>query len=229
MNGKPLNVKHGAPVRAVFPGILGARSVKWLTHINVQLHESSNHYQQRDYKVLPAAAVNAKAAEKYWDLTPAMNDMPVNSIIGVPGSRSTVATDNDGTIEVKGYAVPGGMNGPVMRVEVSGDGGETWVDADLDFGGKDAPGLHTMKGRRNVRWAWCLFSARVKVPQGASRKVVSRATDAKGNTQPKEGTWTLRGVGYNAWGEAEDLTVVSSNTIPGIIAVGSGLGAVKST
>jgi sulfite oxidase len=228
MNGTPLNVKHGAPIRAVFPGILGARSVKWLTHIKVQFHESDNHYQQRDYKVLPAAAVNKAAAEKYWDVTPSMNDMPINSIIGLPLSGSTVATDSDGTVEVRGYALPGGMDGPVMRVEVSSDGGDTWVNADLDFGGRESPGLDTMEGRRNVRWAWCLWKAKVKVAAGTSQHIVSRATDVKGNVQPKEGRWTLRGVGYNAWGEVEDLTVISNDEIPGIISIGNGLEAEKS-
>lgn len=222
MNGQPLTVKHGAPIRAVFPGILGARSVKWLTHINIQPHESRNHYQQRDYKILPEAAINAEEAEKYWDSTPAMNDMPINSTIGVPGVGSTVGIDENGTIEVKGYALPQGMDGPVVQVQVSGDGGETWTEAELDYGGRDFPGLHTKEGQRKVRWAWCLFSARVKMAQGTSQRVFSRAIDAKGNTQPRKGTWTLRGVGYNAWGEVDDLTIVSNDTIPGFVSVGNG-------
>jgi sulfite oxidase len=30
MNGRPLERDHGAPLRALVPGIAGARSVKWL-------------------------------------------------------------------------------------------------------------------------------------------------------------------------------------------------------
>lgn len=46
MNGKPLSPKHGAPVRVVTPGIAGARSVKWLDRVTVQLKESDNFYQR---------------------------------------------------------------------------------------------------------------------------------------------------------------------------------------
>jgi len=50
MNGAPLTPEHGAPVRAICPGILGARSVKWLNRVTAQVAESPNFYQQRDYK-----------------------------------------------------------------------------------------------------------------------------------------------------------------------------------
>src|SRR6516165_321604 len=33
MNGEPLAPEHGFPVRAVAPGYIGARSVKWLAEI----------------------------------------------------------------------------------------------------------------------------------------------------------------------------------------------------
>lgn len=35
MNGKPLPRDHGFPVRAVVPGIVGARNVKWLSTYNI--------------------------------------------------------------------------------------------------------------------------------------------------------------------------------------------------
>ena len=36
MNGKPLEPVHGAPLRVVVPGYIGARSVKWLEHIELR-------------------------------------------------------------------------------------------------------------------------------------------------------------------------------------------------
>jgi sulfite oxidase len=209
MNGNPLTPKHGAPVRALFPGILGARSVKWLKRITLQLPESNNHYMQRDYKILPPEAADIKQAEKYWDSTPPMMDMPVNSIIGSPQNGSKVLLDENGRVEVRGYALPGGMDGPVVRVQVSGDGGESWTDAALDFGGHEKPdGLNSTEGRRRVKWAWCLWSAKVSVTKGAGRTILSKAMDFGGNVQPKESTWNLRGVGYNAWGQVDGLEIV---------------------
>ena len=50
MNGKPIPRDHGFPVRAVIPGHVAARSVKWLDKIIVSDEESDSHWQQRDYK-----------------------------------------------------------------------------------------------------------------------------------------------------------------------------------
>src|SRR4051794_21232275 len=113
MNGKPLTPAHGYPVRALFPGILGARSVKWLNRISVQAGESANHYQQRDYKILPAAAVDARAAEPFWRTCPSMLDTPVNSVVGEPADGEVVARGPDGAVAVRGYALPAGRGGPV--------------------------------------------------------------------------------------------------------------------
>ena len=77
MNGQELPVNNGFPVRAVVPGIAGARSVKWLDRITVSDRESSNHYQHYDYKILPPDAVDKESAQKYWDKVPAMQDMQV--------------------------------------------------------------------------------------------------------------------------------------------------------
>ncbi|KAG9951128.1 ATP synthase alpha subunit vacuolar, partial [Aureobasidium melanogenum] len=132
MNGEPLSKEHGFPVRVIVPGIAGARSVKWLDRITVQTVESSNYYQQHDYKILPPEAVDSESAEKFWDTTPALQTMPVNSAIAVPEPGSKVERSADGLVLVKGFALPSGDGGEVVKVEVSGDDGKTWVEADIE-------------------------------------------------------------------------------------------------
>jgi sulfite oxidase len=200
MNDRPLPPNHGAPVRVVTPGIAGARSVKWLDKITVQMCESDSYYQQHDYKILPPEADTKEKAEEWWGKVGALQEMPVNSVIGVPKSDSKVERDADGTVEVKGYALPSGADGPIVKVEVSADGGESWMDAELirDYEGNDA----------ELKWAWCLWKAKVKVEKGKNVNIYSRATDRSGNTQDKTAVWNFRGVAYNGYGEVSGLEVV---------------------
>jgi sulfite oxidase len=200
MNDKLLPANHGAPVRVVTPGIAGARSVKWLDKITVQMTESDSYYQQHDYKILPPEADCKEKAEEWWGKIGALHDMPVNSVIGVPSSDSKVERSADGTVEVKGYALPSGADGPIVKIEVSVDDGETWEEADIirDYPGDDA----------ELKWAWCLWRANIKVAKRKDVKICSRATDRSGNTQEKSAVWNFRGVAYNGYGEVSGLEIV---------------------
>ena len=123
--------------------------------------------------------------------------MPVNSAIVSPQTGQTVELSTEGTVKVSGYALPRGDHGPVVRVEVSTDGGEKWQDAEIVEGG----------GSKD-KWCWALWTAEVEIPKGKSRVIQSRATDHGGNVQPDKPTWNLRGVCYDGYGEARDLTIV---------------------
>ena len=197
MNGEALTPKHGYPVRIIVPGVTGARSVKWLNRITVQLQESENVYQRRDYKRLPPEATDPEAAEKFWDTTPALQDMPVNSIIGRPTTGDSIELSATGTILVRGYALPCGGHGPVVRVEVSANDGRDWQDARIIDGGKDAS-----------KWSWSLWETEVKMERGQHRRLLSRAADQGGNMQKADPEWNLRGVGYDGYGEARDLKII---------------------
>lgn len=185
MNGEPLPSRHGFPVRVIVPGVLGARSVKWLDHIVVSDQESPCFYQRHDYKVLPPDAIDSESADKYWDLVPAMLDMPINAVVAIPETGSTVSLNSSGLVEVRGYAVPQGDQGPVVRVQVSGDEGNTWTDAEkIDDGGENAS-----------KWSWILWTAQLRMSKGRGKKIYARATDAGNNVQDeKRSTWNLRGV-----------------------------------
>jgi len=216
MNGAPLTPAHGAPVRVIAPGLAGARSVKWLDDIRLQPEESTNHYQRRDYKVLPPEVTSMEEAEEYWDVTPALMDMPVNSVIGWPTDEEKVELI-DGALEIRGYALPQGEQGPVTKVDVRvGEEGK-WVEAEImnpcgDLEDDEAQG----------KWAWKLW--RAKIPKSVLEScgnhskgllgesndrvvdVFSRATDAGGNTQG-EGDWNLRGVAFNGYGSVKAVRV----------------------
>ncbi|KAH6887715.1 sulfite oxidase-like protein [Thelonectria olida] len=202
MNGEPLTAYHGYPARIIAPGIAGVRSVKWLDSIKVQLEESSNHYQQRDYKILPPEIDTAEAADDVWSKMPPLQEMPINSAICLPTEGSTVKRDENGLVQVRGYALPGYKSGPITAVEVSADDGVTWHDAELRFGGGDA------EEKDDLKWAWCLWDARVKCEEGLGQRLLSRASDRGGNMQDQaRSEWNLRGIAYNGYGEVNGLNI----------------------
>ena len=76
-------------------------------------------------------------------------------------------------------------------MEVSADGGETWVAADLE------EGLDQPYGRA---WAWTTWSAEVPVGSGPV-ELVARAHDLGGGAMPRTpaDVWNIRGLNNNSW------------------------------
>lgn len=77
MNGETLPRDHGFPLRAVVPGHVAARSVKWLSKIVVSDEESTSQWQRRDYKSFGPN----EGANPDWDRALAIQEMPVTSAI----------------------------------------------------------------------------------------------------------------------------------------------------
>jgi sulfite oxidase len=177
MNGAPLLPEHGFPLRAVVPGYAGVRSAKWLRRIAVQDHPSDNPIQAGDYKLYPPD-VTPETAEPARGHT--IDLMPLTSAICEPARFAAL---RPGPARIRGYAVCGDR--AVVRVDVSGDGGRTWAQAQLE---PSAP------------LAWTLWSILLDLPDGAHELAV-RAWDAAGQTQaatPDE-IWNHKGYLGTAW------------------------------
>ncbi|KAL6785904.1 hypothetical protein ACKKBG_A00640 [Auxenochlorella protothecoides x Auxenochlorella symbiontica] len=186
MNGAPLTRDHGAPLRVIVPGTAGCRSVKWVTKIVPSGEEADSLWQRRDYK---AFSPSVGWDEVDWDSAPAIQAMPVTSLICEPAPGARVEPGD--LVTVKGYAWSGGGN-RVIRVDVTADGGATWHTAELE-------GVEQEEGRN---WAWVLWSAEVEVPGTPGEvEIAAKATDASYNTQPEAPgpIWNLRGVNCNSW------------------------------
>ncbi|XP_062561032.1 sulfite oxidase, mitochondrial isoform X1 [Armigeres subalbatus] len=188
MNGETLSRDHGYPIRVIVPGVVGSRNVKWLGRIVVSEEESGSHWQQKDYK---SFSPNTDWDTVDFSTAPAIQYMPVTSAICSPASGDQLKAE-DGFITVKGYAWSGGGQ-EIIRVDVTADGGETWIVADLDQVEKD-----TGRGRH---WSWSLWTAKVPVKSGDKLEICSRAVDDNYNSQPEtfKNIWNLRGVVGNAY------------------------------
>ncbi|MEE9298604.1 MAG: sulfite oxidase [Acidimicrobiia bacterium] len=106
MNGEPLSVEHGAPLRLVVPGNYGMSSVKWLTTITAVDRPFTGHFRQK-YRYLgdPVAPEEAPVGR-----------MRVRSLMTSPADGDEVG----GEVVISGIAWSG--HGPIAAVEVGIDG-----------------------------------------------------------------------------------------------------------
>jgi sulfite oxidase len=183
MNGQPLPPLHGAPLRVVVPGYIGARSVKWLSRITLQEKPSDNYFQARAYRLFPA---HYGPGNVDWEKGLRLGEAPVNSVILSPREQETVPA---GKVAVRGWSLAGGNRG-VARVDVSADGGETWTVADFVEGGS----------QDDRAFVWRLWEAVLDLAPG-SREIVCRAWDTAAQTQPESAAqvWNFKGYANNAW------------------------------
>lgn len=148
-NGVDIPLDNGFPLRVLIPGVVGARSVKWLSKIKISHEESHSFWQRNDYKILSPNIKDMKDADfsKYKACQEApvsqmllmniFNEtsntvtglIKVQSAICVPATGAVV-NKSDEMLTIKGYAFSGGGK-DIDNVKVSVDGGNTWEFAAL--------------------------------------------------------------------------------------------------
>ncbi len=166
MNGAPLPPLHGAPLRVVVPGYIGARSVKWLSRIQVSDRPSANHFQAVSYRWEMPGNDAAPSPIEHSQL---------NSFICLPPGGAIVG---GAPVRISGYSTPSGGTA-IHEVEFAVDGGP-WRTASL----LDAPQID----------AWVRWQADVDLEPG-SHSVTARATDSSGAIQPADmaARWNPKG------------------------------------
>ena len=60
MNGEPLTMHQGFPLRLIIPGWYGVSNVKWLAEINVQEDAYLGKWQARNYRTLKGEMINGE-------------------------------------------------------------------------------------------------------------------------------------------------------------------------
>jgi sulfite oxidase len=179
LNGAPLPRQHGFPLRAMVPGWIGARSVKWLGRITLLEDPSDNYFQshayrfQREIDPLKPRDVSAGVA---------LSAIPLNSAIVEPIAGAIMSA---GRTRIRGWAI-GNDGRSVKTVDVSGDGGGSWIPANITHTGE--------------RWSWSLWEGELTLPRGR-HVLAAKATDSSGATQPASvsATWNVKGYNNNAW------------------------------
>ena len=159
MNGKPLTLGHGAPVRLIVPGWYGIAWVKWLNRIEARDHRLMNRFMARDYVTIRGEALpNGQTAWKESSVGP----MNLKSIV------AKVVRRQGGDLTIMGAAWAGLT--PLRTVDVKVDDG-TWVAAKIDDSHQEP-------------YTWRFWTLELKTPEAGEHSLVSRAIDAQGNVQP---------------------------------------------
>jgi sulfite oxidase len=200
MNGADIPPDHGYPLRAVVPGVAGARQVKWVKRVITSDEEIETPWQVGPaYKGLPPGLKKFTSDLDVRGI-PSIQELPVQSAICLPQPGHTVSEEEE-SITAKGFAISGGGRG-IVRVDVSSDGGETWHTAKLQQ-------IPEQQSRGyNKAWAWTLWEADIPLPNVSSTgkdsvdmHLIVKAVDTSYNNQPETPApiWNLRGTLNNAW------------------------------
>ncbi len=154
-NGEALRPAQGYPLRLINPGWEGNTNVKWLHSVRL----TDQPYMARD------------ETSKYSDLMPDGKAriftyaMEAKSVITFPSGGQTLPAP--GSYELTGLAWSG--RGRIERVEITTDGGRTWVNAALQ-----EPRLPIALTRFRLPWRF----------DGQDARIASRAIDETGYVQP---------------------------------------------
>lgn len=168
MNGHPLLPDHGSPLRLVLPGWVGIASIKWLGSLEVATRELTSPWNTTWYRMSggdhPADAppLTVNPVRSAWELA--------------EGAR----LPRHAGVLLHGRAWSGA--GPIERVEVSVDGGETWHDAEL----------------LGSRVPWTRFVHRWPGAAPGAHTLMARATDVRGRTQPEVTPYNTNGYFFDA-------------------------------
>jgi DMSO/TMAO reductase YedYZ molybdopterin-dependent catalytic subunit len=174
LNGDPLSLAHGGPLRIIVPGYTGVNSVKYIKHLAFTKEQSPAKIQQTGYRFAPVGAKGESTQASIWE-------MPPKSWINTPSDPEQAV--KAGPVVISGVAM-GGMTA-AKSVEVSINGGKDWQQA--RFVGPDLG-----------PYAWREFVLPVKLEPG-TYQLASRSTNTAGEAQPEERMENNRGYLNNSW------------------------------
>ena len=172
MNGQPLPLDHGFPVRVLAPGWIGVANIKWVGRIEVSEQPLFSNWNTDSYVMIgPGYTPNLPAKG------PILSSQSLKSALELPWGAEIAA----GRTRIRGRSWS--PFGRVTKVEYSLDRGATW-------------GLAKLR-EPNISGAWVRWDFEWEARPGRSGIRV-RATDEKGNAQPDQVPFNEQGYLYNA-------------------------------
>ena len=173
MNGAPLPLLNGFPVRLVVPGWYSTYWVKMLSEITVLDRADDQFWMKTAYRIPDTPNHSVAPADTGYPTIP-INRMTVRSFVTNVADGATLRA---GTANLRGIAFDGGSG--IASVEVSIDGGSTWTDAALE--------------RDYGRYSFRRWNASARLDAGKSYVVACRARAVDGATQTAVPIWNPGG------------------------------------
>lgn len=170
MNGEPLPLKHGYPLRALALGWTGANSVKWVHRITVLDSPYKGFFMDKVYRIFQKGE-DPESGEK-------VTGLKVKSIITQPLNGEVLPP---GPVAILGAAYGGESD--IECVEVSLDHGKTWSRTTFI-------GPHEPFAWRHWQYLW-------EATEKGCYKVMARTMDSDGHEQPMTASWNVLGYGCN--------------------------------
>jgi sulfite oxidase len=212
MNGEPLPRDHGFPLRVIVPGYAAVRNVKWLERIELAATEAEGPWQRGlNYKILPPNVFDVNNIDV--SQMPSVAEMSLYSGITEMKriSKTHMLPGDRVTLHVKGWAWAGGGR-KVVRVDVTGDDGKSWVTANITEGANQ---------RHRRAWAWVFWECHVPTVVGEDgiAQVASKAVDSSFNVQPEKANheWNVRGLMNNSWYKSQARVIQAKRHTLGIV------------
>jgi len=190
MNGEPLPMLNGFPVRLIVPGYFATYWVKCLSWVRLLDKPDNNFWMNPAYRIPDTPRGNTTPDDVKAGTVKMIpiNRMPVRSFVIAPDGATKIPAGLP--VSVRGIAFSG--YGRVVKVEFSDDVRGDWREATL---GEDL-GPYAF---RTWEFSW--------TPEKPGRyRLAARATDEKGNVQPEEGVWNPGGYLWNKV-ESEEIVV----------------------
>ncbi len=174
MNGEPLPLLNGFPIRVVVPGWYATYWVKALIDIEVLSGADENFWMKTAYTIPDTPGANMRPGQTGVKMVPINHMVPRSFVTNLRDGEKVKA---GAPLPVRGIAF-GGDSG-VAKVEVSTDGGKTWSATKL---GPDE-GTYSFR-----RWDTSLPG-----PSAGLLSIAVRCTNTKGLVQPPVPNWNPAG------------------------------------
>jgi DMSO/TMAO reductase YedYZ molybdopterin-dependent catalytic subunit len=174
MNGEPMPLAHGGPLRLVVPGYSGVNNIKYIKRLAFTKEQTQAAIQKTGYRMSPVGQKGDPSQPAVWT-------MDAKSWVTSPSPDN--GPIKAGAVQITGVAM--GALEDIAKVDVSLDGGKTWQVARLvgpDLG----------------KYAWRQFVLATTLKAG-QYDISTRVTTKSGVVQVAQSTENAAGYLNSGW------------------------------